>query len=242
MSRRVRNNTSLRGSKSNAALVRRILPWERRFLDDCNADPLARKAWLRLEKAGLGEACKGLLWDYADGPEHFGEIQRVTALIVRNVQAFDRAQREEQRRLSLSDPRAQMFRERKEAAIKVLARTPWRIPGMTCADAVRVYGWSCLFDLRRIRALVGRSGLNHMLVILRVGAMERGVRLSGNELAALAGYAIAALDDDGYAGEKLDGGAVRRILRESWIPAAEAGYRAVFEHYLHRVSSGRDSS
>ena len=244
MSKRVRNNKSVRGSESDAALVPRRLAWERRFLDGCNADPLTRKVWLRLGKAGLGDGCEELLWQYADGHDHFAEIQRGTALIIRNVQAFDRAQREEQRRLSLSDPRAQMFRERLEAASKVLARTPWpfRNPGVaTCADAARVYGSSCLFDLRKIRAQVGRSKLNYMLVILRVGAIEHGVRLSGNELAALAGYAIAALA--GYAGERLDGGAVRRSLREPWIPIAEASHRGVFDKlYLHHVSSGRDSS
>jgi hypothetical protein len=201
-----------------------MLDWEGRFLRKCKADPLTRKAWLRLERAGIGDACKALLWQYAYGQEHFAEIQRGTALIVHNLKAFERAQREEQRRLS--DPRAQVFRERRETAKRLLECTPWpfRHSGIaTFADANLVYDLNHFRGLRRIRALIGRSKLAHMLLLLQVGAMAYGVKLSGNVLASLADYA---------SGNHLDGGAVRRMLRESWIPSAEAGYRAVFDKLL----------
>ena len=53
------------------------------------------------------------------------------------------------------------------------------------------------------------------------GAGAHGVHLSGNELAALVYCA---------SGQELDGGAVRRTLREPWIATAEPGYRDVFEN------------
>jgi excisionase family DNA binding protein len=165
-----------------------------------------------------------LLWEYAHDQASFDEIQRGTALVVRNIQAFRRAEREEKRHLD--DTRAHMFRRRRQEAARILTQTPWpfRNPAMqTFGDVARVYRSPELFDLRKIRALVERSGLNNMLVILRVGAMAYGVCLSGNELAALAYCA---------SGKELDGSAVRRLLREPWIAAAEPGFRTVFETFL----------
>jgi len=198
--------------------------WEQRFLNHCDNEPLARKVWVRLEGAGLGNACKQLLWEYANSQQHFSEIQRGTEKLVRNIQAFVRAERQEQRRAG--DPRAQMFRKRREKATRVLAQTPWpfRNPRIaTFSDAVRAYPSHHWFEQRRIRALIERSGLSYLLAILRAGARKHGVDLSGNEIAALARCST---------GSEIDAGAVRRYLRLPWIPNAEADYQTLFDSFI----------
>jgi hypothetical protein len=150
------------------------------------------------------------------------------ALIVRNLQAFERAERI--LKSKSTDPRVQMYRNRFDNAARVLMQTPWPFHNpavLTFEDRFRLTQSADLFDLRKIRALVGRSKLSYMLVILRVGAMRSGVRLSGNELAALAHCA---------SGKELDGSAVRRLLREPWIAVAESGFQALFAKFV--VSAG----
>jgi hypothetical protein len=166
MSNSISDNTPSLGSESNAGLI-----WERQFLQSCRTDRLANTAWCRLEDAGLGGACKRLLWEYAHGESYFTQMQKGIGLIIRNVKAFRRAWREEQRHSS--DRRAQMFRERREAASEILARTAWpfRDPLVpTFGDLARISRSDDLFDLGRLRALVGRSKLRYMLAILRAGA------------------------------------------------------------------------
>jgi hypothetical protein len=168
-----------------------------------------------------------LLWEYSEGQPYFDEMQQGVELIVSNIQAFDRAQRAWKRKSN--DPRAQMFRERFDKAARTLMQTPWPFHNSavrTFGDQYRLTPSADLFGLRKIRALVGRSKPNFMLPMLRAGARAHGVRLSGNELAALV-YSAS--------GHELDAGAVRRILRERWIATAEPGYRTVFENCYCRT-------
>ncbi len=218
MTKPARKNTPRRGDESNPR------PWEQQFLELCFADQTANSAWRRLHEAGLGNACKRVLREYATGDTSFAEVQRGVALLVSKLEVFHRAVRTEQKREK--DPRAQLFRERRETAARHLAKTPWpfRNPRiLTFAEANRSYSDLNLFDLRKVRALVDRSRLAYVLVVLRAGASAHGVSLSGNELAALAYCA---------SGDELDGGAVRRLLRESWVAVAEPHCQAVFEDYL----------
>lgn len=205
-----------------------MFAWEQLFLDRFDREPLAKKAWLRIEGARLGHACKTLLWEYANCQKHFAEIQRGTNVLVRNMQSFERARRQEERHAS--DHRVQMFRERRENATRVLAQTPWPFhnPGKaTFLDAVRADPSPDLFDLRRIRALMGRSGLSYLLANLRAGARKYSVNLSGNEIAALVYCAT---------GSRLDAGAVRRYLRQPWISKTESDYQSLFDSF---IASGR---
>ena len=211
------------GCGKSDADVRKMLDWERRFVDRCDLEPLAKRAWYRLEGAGLGNACKRLLWEYAQGQEGLAEIQRGTALLIHNSRALERAMRQEQARAS--DPRAQMFRERREKAARVLDGTPWPFRNQriaTFSDAVRAYPSQDWSTLRRVRALITRSGPNFMLAILRAGARKRSVDLSGNEIAALVYCAT---------GSGLDAGAVRRYLRQAWIAEAERDFQALVDRF-----------
>lgn len=201
-----------------------MLRWSQRFLNRCHDDSLAKRAWLRLETAGLRNSCYQLLWEYANGQRQLAEIQCGTKILVRNIQAFQRAHRQEQHHAN--DARVQMFRERRENAFKVLAQTPWPLRNLhiaTFADAVRANPALEWFDLRRVRGLIERSGLRYLLAILRACAKEHKVNLSGNEIAALAYCAT---------GSAHDAGAIRRYLRQPWIPIAEADYQARFDSFI----------
>jgi hypothetical protein len=202
-----------------------LLPWEQQFIGRCRADQSANAVWRRLQDAGLGAASKRLLWEYAHGEEYFTEMQRGIGLIIRNVKAFRRAWREEQKHSS--DPRAQMFRDRREAAFEVLARTAWpfrnpRAP--TFGDLARIYRSDELFDLGRLRALVGRSKLSYMLAILRAGTRAHGVDLSADAVAVLATCADPK--------RVVDGRVLRRYFKETHVELAEDSYRSVFDDFL----------
>ena len=214
----------------DASVRQKALEWERRFLNSCKCDPGARKAWGRLEKAGIWAACKRLLWEYATDETSFAEVQRGTALVVHKIEVFNRAHRANE--IHSNDPRAQLFRARLEAAASALAKTPWpfRNPSIrTFADANQSYASINLFDLRKVRAIAGRTKLAYMITILRDGARAYGVGLSGNELAALS-YCATAPE-----GSALEGSAVRRLLREPWVGAGEPHFIAVFEIYVSSV-------
>jgi hypothetical protein len=224
MSEHFLNDNTKRNGSSNTPLIGKALKWERKFLDRCKSDPVAKRSWDRLEKAGLGDACKRLLWEFGEGNVSFAEVQRGAALLVHNLEAFDRALRTAKKRMN--DPRAQLFQQRREAATKDLANTPWPFHNpliRTFAEANRFYSPLNLFNLRKVRDLVGRSELDYMLALLRAGASAHGVELSGNELAALA-YCARKRD--------IEGSAVRRLLRGSWVEIAEPYFAAVFESYV----------
>jgi hypothetical protein len=219
--------------KKARSITRKALPasnmpeWECQFMACCNGEQVAARALKRLEQARLASACRRLLFEYSRGDGCFAEVQCGVGLIVANIQAFGRA--EHVWKSKLRDPRAQLFRQRFDSAARVLMETPWPFhnPAIrTFGELSRLTPSGDLFNLRKIRALMGRSKLSFMLVMLRAGAEAHGVSLSGNELAALAYCA---------SGQDLDGSAVRRILREPWIAAAEPGYRAVFENSYCRA-------
>jgi len=217
---------SRRGIK-NALSLGDPLEWERQFRARCEGEELAIQALHRLEEVGLGDACRRLLWEYSRGQGCFEHIQHGVGLIVANLEAYDRAERVWKSKSN--DRRAQLFRQRFDGAARVLMETPWPFhnPAIrTFGDLFRLTCSEDLFNLRKVRALVGRSKLSFMLVMLRVGAEAHAVSLSGNELAALAYCA---------SGRGLDSGAVRRILREPWVAAAEPWYRTVFENCYCRA-------
>jgi hypothetical protein len=196
--------------------------WECQFMACCNGEQVAARALKRLEQARLASACRKLLFEYSGADGYFAEMQCGVSLIVANIQAFGRA--DHAWKSKSTDPRAQLFRQRFDDAARVLMETPWPChnPAIrTFGELYRLSRSPHLFNLRKIRALIGRSKLSFMLVMLWAGAEAHGVSLSGNELAALAYCA---------SGQELDGSAVRRILREPWIAAAEPGYRAVSEN------------
>lgn len=209
----------------DAAYSRGIADWEGSFLNRCKEDQAARKAWSLLKAGGLDAVCRKLLWEYATCQKDFVDVQRGVALIIHNVRDFRRAQRVETNRSG--DPRAQLFRQRREAAERILAQTPWpfrnpRIP--TFGDAARIYRSPGLFDLRKLRALMNRSGLKYLLAILREGAKAHAVILSANDVAALATCA----DPD----RPIDERSMRRFLKEPWVQTAEPGYRSLFKSLI----------
>src|SRR5260370_15336303 len=142
-------------------LTRRLREWERQFWARCVKGRAATRALKRLEQAGLGGACRRLLWEYSEGQAYFAEVQRGMALIVRNLRAFDRAERVWKGKSD--DPRAPLFRQRFEDAARVLIQTPlpFHNPSVrTFGDQYRPIPSTDLSKLRKIRAMLRRSKLD----------------------------------------------------------------------------------
>lgn len=204
--------------------------WASKFDEERTRDLLAQKAWKRLCEAGLGDAAKRLLWEYATADDALLEVAKGSRHMARNLKALRRADRVAKERAD--DSRAEMFSRRSELAARDAAQSAWpfRNPYVTTLeDAAATYPVVGNLPSEEATAAVSKSGdavrrfgAKILLAILRAGARVYDVDLSLGELVALATCANPGR------GCPLDERSLRRFLKTATIREAEPAYAHLF--------------
>jgi hypothetical protein len=206
------------------------LDWEREFTEKLTNQHLGRKAWVRLQHAGLVDFAKFLLYHYyAFGDSVPKEISKKDANAIKRLGAFKYAQRKAREREH--DPKAERFNEklrRKRDAFGE-AEWPYKNPQVkTYADAAVTYPKIGSMQIEQAAGEMGaarqtleRYGGKLLLVILCAGAEARNIHLSLTELSELA---YAAVDD----ADPLDKNTLQRFFAYDDIQLIEQAYLRQF--------------
>jgi hypothetical protein len=211
--------------------MKKPLEWEREFIERLADQPLGKKAWAKLQTAGLGDFAKYLLYQgYAFGDSIPAEVSKglgqINSAVSKLLYAGDVARERE------DDPEARKFKARLNRKLNDLAATEWPYQNpevRTFADAVCTYGPIGALTLSEItvdngkaRQNVTRYGPKLLLVPLRAGAKARGVDLT---LAELTELAYAANEDT----NPLDKNTLQRFFKLPDVSLMEAAWQRHFE-------------
>ena len=214
--------------------------WEREFISGLRCHPSGKKAWERLEAAGLGEFAKFLLYRaYAYGASVSAEVSERLGEQNAPIQALKRAERVARERQG--DPRAQMFEKRHQAALENVENALWPFQNervQTWGDAKREYSVLGALPLDQMAAVSGvgrqdvaRYEVKTALVILLAAERASQVDLSLTELSELAyaaGLEAAGLDKENP-NPPLDTHALQRFFAQDDIRRAEKAWQRHFE-------------
>lgn len=199
--------------------------WEQKFNEVLQNQPSGAKAWIDLERAGLGDFAKFVLFQsYAFGDPVSVEIDEGLAKMGKPLKKFryaDKVARE-----NPDNPRAQAKREK---ALKELGDSKWPYPNeraKTLAEAKRAYPVLGAIPLDKAPAVHGtvrqdlqRYGGKKLLVALRAAAKARGVDLSLTQLSELA-YAASQKDDppwDKNTLQRFFALPTNRMIEDAWL-------------------------
>lgn len=207
------------------------LEWERAFIETLTDQPFGKKAWAKLQTAGLGEFAKYLLYQgYAFGDSVPAQVSKglgqINSAVGKLLYAGEVARERK------DDPEAKKFEDKLREKRDALAITEWpyQNPGVrTFADAVCAYPLIGNFTLSEITTENGKARQNvtryaekQLLVVLRAGAKARSVPITLQELAELA-YAA------GEKADPLDKNTLQRFFKYPDVELAEAAWQRHFE-------------